>query len=140
QACGAAQRLLVPTRYRLVTLADAESEAEAVAFWEEIAGSGGDGAVVKPLAFVAQGPGGLVQPALACRAPEALRLVYGPEYSLPGNLERLRGRRLGHERSLALRELALGIEGLERFVRREPLRRVFECAFGVVAVEGEISA
>jgi protein phosphatase len=137
QACGAAKGLLVSTRYRLVDLADAESEAEAVAFWEEIAGSGGDGAVIKPFAFAAQGPKGLVQPALVCRAPEALRLVYGPEYSFRENLERLRARRLGHQRSLALRELALGIEGLERFVRREPLRRVFECVFGVVAVESE---
>jgi len=29
------------------------------------------------------------------------------------------------------------IEGLERFVRREPLRRVHECVFGVLALESE---
>jgi protein phosphatase len=40
-------------------------------------------------------------------------------------------------RSLALREFALGIEGLERFVRGEPLRRVHECVFGVLALESE---
>jgi protein phosphatase len=39
--------------------------------------------------------------------------------------------------SSALREFALGIEALERFVRREPLRRVHECVFGVLALESE---
>ena len=29
------------------------------------------------------------------------------------------------------------IEALERFVRREPLRRVHECVFGVLALESE---
>jgi len=41
------------------------------------------------------------------------------------------------KRSLALREFALGIEVLERFVRQEPLRRVHECVFGVLALESE---
>ena len=36
-----------------------------------------------------------------------------------------------------LGEFALGIEGLERFVRKEPLRRVHECVFGVLALESE---
>jgi uncharacterized protein len=56
---------------------------------------------------------------------------------LSGNLTRLRSRGLGHKRSLALGEFALGVEGLERFVRREPLRRVHECVFGVLALESE---
>jgi hypothetical protein len=63
--------------------------------------------------------------------------IYGPEYTRPENLDRLRARGLNAKRSLALRECALGIEGLERFVRREPLRRVHECAFGVLALESE---
>jgi protein phosphatase len=50
---------------------------------------------------------------------------------------RLRVRSLGTKRSLALREFALGIEALERFVRREPLRRVHECVFGVLALESQ---
>jgi protein phosphatase len=41
------------------------------------------------------------------------------------------------KRSLALKEFALGVEGLERFVRNEPLRRVHECVFGVLALESE---
>jgi protein phosphatase len=92
--------------------------------------------VVKPLAFIARGRG-LLQPAVKCRGREYLRIIYGPEYSLPENLDRLRSRGLGHKRSLALREFALGVEALERFVRREPLRRVHECVFGVLALESE---
>lgn len=93
--------------------------------------------VIKPFSFLARGRKGLVQPALKCRGPESLRIVNGPEYLTSGNLERLRARGLAHRRSLALREFALGIEGLERFVRREPLRRVHECVFGVLALESE---
>jgi protein phosphatase len=66
-----------------------------------------------------------------------LRIIYGPEYLLPENLERLRARGLSAKRMLALREFALGVEALERFVRREPLRRVHECVFGVLALESE---
>jgi len=93
--------------------------------------------VVKPYEFIAAGRKGLAQPAVKCRGPEYLRIIYGPEYTTPANLERLRARGLGAKRSLALREFALGIESLERFVRREPLRRVHECAFGVLALESE---
>jgi protein phosphatase len=70
--------------------------------------------------------GVLTQPAVKCRGPEYLRVIYGPEYLLPENLERLRSRSVSTKRSLALREFALGIEALERFVRQEPLRRVHE--------------
>ena len=93
--------------------------------------------VVKPLEFIQKGNRGLVQPAVKCRGPEYLRIIYGPDYSTEENLTRLRNRGLSHKRSLALGEFALGIEGLERFVRREPLRRVHECAFGVLALESE---
>ena len=66
-----------------------------------------------------------------------LRIIYGPEYTLPENLLRLKSRGLGAKRSLALREFALGLEALERFVHQEPLRRVHECVFGVLALESE---
>ena len=69
--------------------------------------------------------------------PEYLRIIYGPDYDSAENLSRLRNRSLGRKRSLALREFALGIEALERFVRKEPLRRVHECVFGVLALESE---
>ena len=93
--------------------------------------------VVKPFDFITRGPRGLVQPALKVRGPEYLRIIYGPEYSLPANLDRLRSRGTGAKRSLALREFALGVEGLQRFVRNEPLRRVHECVFAVLAMESE---
>jgi protein phosphatase len=93
--------------------------------------------VVKPIDFVVRGRRGLAQPAVKCRGPEYLRIIYGPDYDLPGNLDRLRQRGVTRKRSLALREFALGIEALERFVRREPLRRVHECVLGVLALESE---
>src|SRR5882672_6502258 len=79
----------------------------------------------------------MVHPAVKCQGTEYLRIIYGPEYTLPENLERLRKRGLSGKRSLALREFALGMEALERFVQREPLRRVHECVFGVLALESE---
>src|SRR5262249_61813715 len=91
----------------------------------------------KPFDFIAKGQRRLVQPALKCRGPEYLRIIYGPEYTLPENLDRLRSRGTAAKRALALREFSLGIEGLERFVRHEPLRRVHEGTFGVLAFESE---
>jgi protein phosphatase len=129
--------LLMATPYQVVDLADPASEAAATGWWTELTESGGEGAVVKPLSFVATGSRGLLQPAVKCRGREYLRIIYGPEYTLPEHLERLRERGLSGKRSLALREFALGIEGLERFVQREPLRRVHECVFGVLALESE---
>ncbi len=129
--------VLLTTAHRLVNLDDPASEADATAWWEDLTARGSEGMVVKPLAFVARGRRGLVQPALKCRGREYLRLIYGPEYTLPEHLERLRVRALRAKRSLALRELALGVEALERFVRGEPLRRVHECVFGVLALESE---
>jgi len=129
--------LLIATPCRVVDLSDPESETAATAWWTELTESGGEGAVVKPLPFVASGPRGLLQPAVKCRGREYLRIIYGPEYTLPEHLARLRERGLSGKRSLALREFALGIEGLERFVQREPLRRVHECVFGVLALESE---
>jgi protein phosphatase len=135
--CAAGGGLLLATPYRVVDVTDPESQATAVRWWEELTGAGGEGMVVKPLDFVTKGRCGLVQPAVKCRGREYLRIIYGPEYTAPANLERLRQRGLGAKRSLALREFALGVEGLERFVRREPLRRVHECGFGVLALESE---
>ena len=124
------------TGHRVVDL-DSRDEDDAVGWWEELTSVGGEGMVVKPTGFVATGRRGLVQPAMKCRGGEYLRIIYGPEFTLPDNLERLRGRGLSTKRSLALREFALGLEGLQRFVDREPLYRVHECAFAVLALESE---
>jgi len=129
---------LFATPWRIVGVTDPAAEAEATAWWSELTGRGGEGMVVKPLEFIVRDTRGrLVQPALKVRGREYLRIIYGPEYAEPANLERLRRRSLGAKRGLAIREFALGIEGLERFVREEPLRRVHECAFGVLALESE---
>lgn len=129
--------VLMTTATQEVTLGNAASEAAGIAFWEGLTSKGGEGMVVKPLDFTLRGAHGLVQPAVKCRGREYLRIIYGPEYTAPENLERLRNRSLGAKRSLALREFALGVEGLERFIRDEPLRRVHECVFAVLALESE---
>ena len=98
---------------------------------------GGEGMVVKPRDFMARGRKGLVQPAVKCRGPEYLRIIYGPEYDTPEHLARLRSRGLGRKRSLATRESLLGQEALKRFIAREPLRRVHEAVFAVLALESE---
>ncbi|GAB5519744.1 MAG: polynucleotide kinase-phosphatase [Rhodothermales bacterium] len=129
--------ILFRTDTHAVTLGDAASEQAAIDWWTVQTAQGGEGMVVKPLDFIAQGPRGLVQPAVKCRGREYLRIIYGPDYTAPEHLERLRQRNVGRKRSLALREFALGLEALERFVRREPLRKVHQCVFGVLALESE---
>jgi protein phosphatase len=137
RACRTDPGLLLATPYLLVDLAESAGQEQGIAWWEELTARGGEGMVVKPLDFIAQGRRGIVQPAVKCRGREYLRIIYGPEYTAPENLERLRKRGLGAKRSLAIREFVLGVEALERFVRREPLRRVHECVFAVLALESE---
>lgn len=125
------------TRHRFVDLTDGASTSAAVTWWESLTAEGGEGMVVKPAQGLARGKRGLVQPAIKCRGREYLRIIYGPEYTQPQNLHRLRQRGLRTKQSLAIREFALGLEGLQRFVEREPLYRVHECVFGVLALESE---
>lgn len=132
-----ADPLLLATPYRTVDLADPAAEQTAAEWWKQLTESGGEGMVMKPYDFVQRGRTNLVQPALKCRGREYLRIIYGPEYTRENQLARLRQRGLSAKRSLAIREFALGIEALERFVRKEPLRRVHECVFGVLALESE---
>lgn len=128
---------VVATPYREVNLEDPASLAAATEWWEQLTARGGEGMVVKPQSFTFLTKGGLGQPAIKVRGREYLRIIYGPEYLLPEHLERLRSRKLGRKRGLALSEFALGVEALERFVAREPLRRVHECVFGVLALESD---
>lgn len=137
QICAADPALFLATPYLVVDLTNAEDQGRGIEWWHELTASGGEGMVVKPLEFMSKGPKGFVQPAVKVRGREYLRIIYGPEYTLPENLGRLRHRGLGRKRSLALREFALGLEALERFVHNEPLRRVHECVFGVLALESE---
>ncbi len=137
EICEADTELLLATPYKLVELHDEQSKNEGIQWWENLTFRGGEGMVVKPFDFVVRGRHGLVQPAIKCRGKEYLRIIYGPEYTAPENLVRLKNRGLSAKRSLALREFALGIESLERFVMKEPLRKVHECVFGVLALESE---
>jgi protein phosphatase len=137
KACREDPELLLATSYKVVDVTDPERVKEGAGWWTDLTGRGGEGMVVKPLDFILRGKRGLAQPAVKCRGREYLRIIYGPDYTADENISRLRNRGLGHKRSLALGEFALGIEGLERFVRREPLRRVHECVFGVLALESE---
>lgn len=93
--------------------------------------------MVKPAEPIATTRNKFVQPGVKCRGQEYLRLIYGPEYLKPANLQRLRQRSHGRKSSLARREFALGIEALDRFVANEHPARVHECVFGVLALESE---
>jgi len=135
--CEADDKIFQLTPYKIVNTGDENSIKTATDWWLELTAKGGEGMVVKPYDFIAHDSEGLLQPAVKCRGSEYLRIIYGPEYDMPENLKRLKKRGLSKKRSLALREFALGIEGLERFVKKEPLRRIHESIFGVLALESE---
>ncbi|MEV6395064.1 polynucleotide kinase-phosphatase [Streptomyces sp. NPDC051907] len=130
--------MLQVTRRLVVETGDEASVQAGVDWWLEMTGRRGEGMVVKPLQALARdGKGRLVQPGIKVRGREYLRIIYGPEYTRPENLERLRNRFLGHKRSLALREYALGLEALDRLAAGEPLWRIHEAVFAVLALESE---
>lgn len=131
------QKLIRRTQRIEVDLTSRESEAAATTWWEELTEAGGEGMVVKPLAGLVRGTRSLAQPGIKVRGAEYLRIIYGPDYLDPSNLARLRDRDIGHKRSMALREYALGVESIERFVANEPLWRVHQAVFGVLAMESE---
>jgi len=134
---AAAPDLIATTRRLAVPTGDPASVTAATLWWEDLTAAGGEGMVVKPAANLTNSDNGLVQPGLKVRGREYLRLIYGPDYTQPEHLDRLRQRALGHKRSLALREYALGLEALDRVARGEPLWRVHECVFAVLALESE---
>lgn len=134
---AAAGGLVAPTRRVFADTTDPGSVASATDWWSELTAAGGEGMVVKPAGNLTRGRTGLVQPGLKVRGREYLRIIYGPDYTEPANLERLRSRGLGHKRSLALREYALGLEALDRVARGDPLWRIHECVFAVLALESE---
>lgn len=132
-----ADPIFTATDYIVTDLRDEASVRQGVRWWLDLTGSGGEGTVVKPMDFIAAGINGLPQPAVKCRGPEYLRIIYGPEYTLGDHLTRLKKRSLSKKRRLALAEFSLGMESLERFVAKEPLYRVHECVFAVLALESE---
>lgn len=129
--------IFIPTPYICVDTENENSVSEGVNWWLRLTGSGGEGMVVKPATYIARQGGDLLQPAVKCRGREYLRIIYGPEYLMPEHLKRLKARSLSRKRALALKEFSLGMEALERFVKNDPLYRVHECVFGVLAFESE---
>jgi protein phosphatase len=135
---AAVDKLFHATQYRMLDPSHAAQVESACKWWEQLTAQGGEGMVVKPNSFIARDKhDAVIQPALKCRGKDYLRIIYGPEYDLPANLERLKKRGLSRKQSLAMREFSLGHEALSRFVNKEPLRRVHECVFGVLALESE---
>ncbi|MCM1507800.1 MAG: polynucleotide kinase-phosphatase [Ruminococcus flavefaciens] len=129
--------IFMATPYICVDTENEENIHTAVEWWSELTSSGGEGMVVKPEYYTAISGNKLLQPAVKCRGREYLRIIYGAEYLEPSNLKRLKKRSLSRKRTLALKEFSLGMESLKRFVRNEPLYKVHECAFGVLAFESE---
>jgi hypothetical protein len=132
-------RLFTPTRRMVVELGDPAAERAATDWWLELTATGGEGMVVKPYAGpgATDGKGRLAQPGVKCRGREYLRIIYGPEYTRPEQLDRLRGRSLGRKRGLALREHGLGLAALDRLAEGAPLWRIHELVFAILAAESE---
>jgi len=137
QLCQADKGFLMATNYKVVDLANDESEQVATDWWTQLTTDGGEGMVVKPYTFISTNNKGLLQPAIKIRGAEYLRIIYGAEYDTPENITRLKSRGLSFKRSQALREFALGMEGLERFINKTPLQQIHECVFGILALESE---
>lgn len=129
--------ILRTTGWRRIDPSSEASRRPVVDWWLEHTAAGGEGMVFKPNGFVVKGEKGLIQPAMKVRGRDYLRIIYGPDYDLPENIERLRRRELARKFSLANREFRLGLEGLHRFVERKPLRHVHECVLGVLGLESE---
>ncbi|MGH3739765.1 MAG: polynucleotide kinase-phosphatase [Micromonosporaceae bacterium] len=132
---------------RASTRGETVSEAEATEWWLTLTGAGGEGMVIKPWHGPAHhahsgksqpdGKAKLVQPGIKCRGREYLRIIYGADYTEPEHLQRLRSRGLNRKRGLAIREHALGLAALDRLAAAEPLWRVHELVFAILALESE---
>ncbi|WGX95038.1 polynucleotide kinase-phosphatase [Nocardioides sp. L-11A] len=123
--------LITPTRHRLIDLSSPADREAATRWWLDLTAAGGEGMVVKPAHLV----DARVQPGLKVRGREYLRIIYGPDYT--GSLDVLRQRHLGKKRQLALREHGLGLDALTAFVGRQPLWKVHQAVFAVLALESE---
>ncbi|MFW6598498.1 polynucleotide kinase-phosphatase [Propionibacteriaceae bacterium Y2011] len=123
--------LITPTRHRFVDLSSDQERAAATDWWTELTATGGEGVVVKPAHLVDE----FVQPGLKVRGREYLRIIYGPDYT--ESLDVLRSRGVGKKRQLARREFGLGLDALSGFVERQPLWRVHQSVFAVLALESE---
>lgn len=125
--------LFVATEYKIIS--DSASEAEVIQWWEEMTQDGHEGIVIKPEHYIPRSKGKLLQPAIKVRGSKYLKIIYGMDYLQPENLQRLKKRNTGKKQKLALKEFALGIEGITRFVNGESIERVHECTLAILAME-----
>ena len=133
--CKTDPSFLLKTKMFSVKLEEQE-EVEAVTnWWLKYTKNGGEGMVIKPTNFIVNNAKGLIQPAIKCRGKEYLRIIYGPHYDHPKNLQQLRKRGLGKKRALAYKEFSLGVEGLHQFVENNSFSNTHECVLGVAALE-----
>ncbi|MDM5234548.1 polynucleotide kinase-phosphatase [Lysinibacillus pakistanensis] len=127
--------IFIETDYKIIH--DEASEQEVIAWWEEMTAAGHEGIVIKPELFVTTYKGKLIQPAIKVRGREYLRIIYGMDYLQTSNLIKLKERNPSKKMRNALREFALGLEGIERFVRGESTARIHECVLGTLALESD---
>ncbi|WP_196893082.1 polynucleotide kinase-phosphatase [Aureivirga marina] len=136
--CDADSKIMLKTKFQIVDTTKKEDIEKAIAWWGDLTNKKGEGFVVKPLDFIAYHKNEFLQPAIKCRGKEYLRIIYGPEYDLQENLKRLKNRGLAKKRTLARKEFSLGIDALQHFVRKQPLRKTHERVFGILAMESEM--
>lgn len=128
--------LFMKTDYMIVN--DEESLTKAVRWWEEITADGHEGVIFKPYHFLARNQKGkLLQPAIKVRGQKYLQIIYGMDYLEKDQLRRLKDRKTGKKQRNALKELALGLEGINRFIQLESLERIHECVLATLALEEE---
>lgn len=131
--------MLMGTEFHEVDLSDPASLDAAVERWLAATAARAEGMVVKPPLFATTGDKGLIQPALKVRGRDYLRIIYGVDYDMPQNLERLKERATRAKRARAIREFACGVEALDRLIKREPLRRVHECVAAILGLEADLT-
>ena len=126
------------TDRRVVDVTDPAGQDEAVTWWEALTAAGGEGMVVKPMSFVARGRKGLVQPGVKCRGPRV------PAHHLRPRVHRsdadraaARTRRSAASARSPPASSAWASRRSSASCAREPLYRVHECVFAVLALESE---
>lgn len=135
QMLASESELFVETEWKVIT--DEASEQEVIDWWLAVTEDGHEGIIIKPDRFIAKARGKTIQPAIKVRGRKYLSIIYGMDYLEPANLSRLKKRNTGKKQKMALKEFALGVEGVSRFVGGESLERVHECVLGVLALESD---
>lgn len=130
--------IFISTSNIVINVNNSDDVNKAIDWWIYLTNLGNEGMVVKSLNYISvTNEGRIIQPAIKCRGREYLRIIYGPEYLFTENLTRLKKRSLNRKRELALKEFSLGYESLTRFINKEPLSRIHQCVYGIMALESE---